>query len=107
MTITTAMIVCSLIATVLVIVGAGLFLHVRSNAGLNKEREELAKAHKIVMEMARVYRMPHTLRKAERLDEMRGQILNYFDEAIEPEQEMDLASEGMTVLSFNRAKYKS
>lgn len=106
MTITISTIVSLLVGVLFFVLALVLYMHIRSNAGLNREQEERAKAHKIVMELARVYRSAETLRKAERLIDMRGEVLAYFDDAIQPKQSLESSGEDVAVLNFSRAKYK-
>lgn len=93
-------------ALVCVFVATAIYMHSRNNVGRNSEREEFAKAHRIVMQMARMYQMDDkSLEKYRQLLDLREQVIAYHAEAVGSQiQESD---ESRVVYSFDKVKYRA
>lgn len=106
MTFTFTAIIFSLAALISVTCATYIFLQARANIGLNAEREEFAKAHRIVMDMALMYQMPATEAKFKRLEEVRADVQAYYEQAISPKPD-SRESAGNVIYAFDRTKYKT
>lgn len=106
MTFTLTAIIFSLAALVSIACATYIFVQARANIGLNAEREEFAKAHRIVMDLAQMYQMPATAAKYQRLEEVRADVQAYYEQAVSQKAERN-ESTGNVVYAFDRAKYKA